>query len=200
MKSENTIAEIIELIKKNRIEVNRNPIIKNFLNCRKNNKLFSEIINSKSPSPEMYEEINKEFKKFYSEVRIVKYLSQLIHFNSINYDKRSRKIRQRNFLLLEGNDENNNLSIEELNSYNPDFVELILSNDNTIFSHVENPRLYKSLSRLTTKQIKILELCFVYDIRVCDIANMLGVSQQHVYKTLKKSLDKIRKLIREGLI
>ncbi len=113
-------------------------------------------------------------------------MANLIHYNSINYDKKRRAIVSR-FLLTFDNDESLESSV--LSSYDPEprFPDLK--------DHISDASLFKAYNQLTELQQKILSLAYVQELNDKDIATMLGSSQQNISKHRRNSLRKLRQLL-----
>lgn len=120
--------------------------------------------------------------------RFVKYMANLIHYNSINYDKKRRTTSTR-FPLILDNDESNDsvlLSVYDRDSIPADLRE-----------HLTDPVLYQGYVALPEKQQRILSLCIVQGLNDKAIAKILGGSQQNISKHRLKAIEKLRNLLTE---
>lgn len=117
--------------------------------------------------------------------RFIKYMANLIYYNSINHDKKRRIIANRYPLILENND------LLESASYTD---EIGLSSLD-LKDHITDDSLYKAFETLTEQQQKILSLAYVKNLTDKEIAILLKVSQQNISKHRLKALDKLRRLL-----
>lgn len=115
--------------------------------------------------------------------RFIKYMASLIHYNSINYDKKRRKIVNR-FPLTLDNDEN--LESALLASYDSEIIPPNLKD------HITNRSLYEAYERLSEQQQQILSLAYVQGLNDREIAGIMRSSQQNISKHRLKALTKLR--------
>lgn len=78
----------INLLRDNAIR--NNKVIKLFLEIPENKSLYDQVIESKH-NENALKELNKRFVDFYLEIRLVKYISTIIHNSVIELDLRSSK-------------------------------------------------------------------------------------------------------------
>ncbi|MMZ56693.1 RNA polymerase sigma factor SigO [compost metagenome] len=121
--------------------------------------------------------------------RFIKYMANLIHYNSINYDKK-RRLKDNRFPLRLDNDEN--LESVLLTVYDSESVPPNLKD------HITDHSLYQAYESLSAKQQQVLSFAYVQALNDKEIARILGVSQQNVSKHRLKALTKLRSLITEG--
>lgn len=81
----------IDLLRDNAIR--NNKVIKLFLEVPENQKLYNELIESKH-NEDVLKELNKQFVDFFLEIRLLKYISAIIHNSVIELDLQSRKKEQ----------------------------------------------------------------------------------------------------------
>lgn len=181
-------------------EAFKQPIIQNFLKIPDNNRIFMNYI--QNPKSKRYiEELDQSFKIFYKKAKIGRYLDNLIHFYSIDYDKKMRKINSRFLLTLNGSgkESTDNGFIEKLDKYcNEDektVMELIISNSAELQDQIENEFLHKALLRLTPKQQCIIELIYVRGLSNIDIAKYYDDSPQNISAIHKRALKKLKEEI-----
>ena len=86
-----------KFIKDNK-EVLQNPIVKSFLAIKSNYELVQKAV--LFPSEKNKSEVDVVFKSYYTKLKLIKYVSKLIYFYSIDYDKRINKLNSRYFLTL----------------------------------------------------------------------------------------------------
>ncbi|WP_411344408.1 sigma-70 family RNA polymerase sigma factor [Paenibacillus sp. WLX1005] len=121
--------------------------------------------------------------------RFIKYMANLIHYNSINYDKK-RRLKDNRFPLTLDNDENLEsvlLTIYDLESVPPNLKD-----------HITDYSLYQAYESLSAKQQQVLSFAYVQALNDKEIAGILEVSQQNISKHRLKALTKLRSLITEG--
>ncbi|MED3642180.1 sigma-70 family RNA polymerase sigma factor [Caldifermentibacillus hisashii] len=173
-------------------------VVKSFLENEENKQLFLEVICY--PTPENKQKLDDEFKKFFFNVRFTAFLSSILYFNSINYDKRHRKFKSRNQLTLDQPlEENEELSFKDLLSDPSSEINvdnILRSSD--IKDFIVDPNLLKAIEKLTPKQKEVIDLAYVKGLSDTEIANLLGKSQQGISKLHKKALKNIYEYLKEG--
>src|SRR5699024_1094060 len=136
----------------------KQPIIKSFLQDDENWKLTKQAICH--PTKRNMQKVDDAFQTFYENVRILTYLSNLIYYNAINFDKHRKKHYSREMLTLD-----QPLQTEEGSRYThkdmlyqpmPDMDDMIVHE--TIADYIEDFKLYQAIQVLTAKQQKVLTL------------------------------------------
>lgn len=74
------------------------PVLRAFLEEEQHMNLLIESI--VEPTQKNREAVNESFRSFYMELRLVKYLSQLIHYYSIDVSKRYRRHFERHSYVM----------------------------------------------------------------------------------------------------
>lgn len=178
-----------------------NTIIQNFFERKKHIGLLCNFLIDSSEENKI--KLEQAFKIFFFEFRFIKYLSSIIHYASIDYDKKRNKREERMVLIYDQpiNDEDTvclgELFQERLN--NEDDNKQLVSPDE--FSNLlENESLYFLYSELTDKQKSILTLAYSHNYQDKEIANMFHVSQQAISKTRSKTLKKLREKITPDVV
>lgn len=120
------------------------------------------------------------------EKKFVSYISTLLHFNSINFDKKIRKHQDRFALIMDDVEES------DLNHTNDELFKQELYG---LENQISDPNLYKLFLKLSHREKEILNLSYGREERDIEIAQKLGVSQQSVSKTRKNALNKLRKFL-----
>jgi RNA polymerase sigma factor (sigma-70 family) len=178
-----------------------NPVMKAFLDKEENLIIFAEAICF--PCKKNKGNLDRKFKQFYLELRLTKYLSTLLHYDSIYFDKRKRKIANRFPLLL---DQPINYGGEELTLL-VDIIpseglvketERIFLESHRLEEHLTDMKLFEAIKILTDRQKRILELSFIEQMSDRRISNELGVSQQSISKTRNKALLRIKEYLKGG--
>lgn len=173
----------------------QNPIIKSFLDIPENLILLNKVIDN--PTNSSKKKLDDTFKEFYFNIRFTTYLSQVIYFNSINYDKKVKLFSDRNKLILDSpakEDESGTL-IDFLGSTEWHDGQEVWSVSSNIGDHLTNYSLYIGIQQLTENQRQLLSLAYVYGLNDSEIATHLNKSQQAVSKCHKKILKKLREFI-----
>ncbi|MFJ2046037.1 MULTISPECIES: sigma-70 family RNA polymerase sigma factor [Paenibacillus] len=119
------------------------------------------------------------------EKRFIGYISSMLHYNSIHFDKKIRKITERYALVLDDID----VKDEAMEESDTESISEPLE------EQISDPSLYAAFLSLTTREREVVNLSICRLLRDTEIAHVLGVSQQSVSKTRKKALEKLRKAI-----
>ena len=123
----------------------------------------------------------------YIDARFVKYISNLIYYNSINFDKKRRVLASRNLLVIDNNENKLDVpSLQDIDNISPNLQD-----------HITNSELFHAYEKLSEQQKKVLSLYFVKQLTDKEISNILGSSQQNISKLRLKALDKLRKFMKE---
>ncbi|MED3778033.1 sigma-70 family RNA polymerase sigma factor [Geobacillus stearothermophilus] len=167
-----------------------NPIIKGFLANKNNYELVVKAIIE--PTKANREKVDEAFTKHYNHIKKIKYINNLIRFVSIDYDKKVRRLNQHFLLTLDQPLSNNNRSTMKDLIIDDSNVEL---DDMSLKNQIQNEKLYKSLNVLTQKQVLILEMIYVNNLSLHEIAKILGSTPQNVSNIHRKALKKLQKEI-----
>lgn len=131
------------------------------------------------------------------EKRFTSYIASLIHFNSINFDKRMRGLNSRYLLTLDSpsasDGSETSALIDSVESSVP-----IYQIEESLEDQISDPKLYKALKKLNARERAIINLSFYYEFNDTQIGKILRVSQQSISKSKKKILLKLRNAI-EGM-
>ena len=157
------------------------PIIKNFLKDKANYELLKKAINNKDNDSK--KELNKRFQKYYKNIKAIHYISKLIHFYSIDYDKRINNYKSRNIIasMKDYNYVAQNSYMEEKKLNTGENLTLKdFEHKQSLLNQIEDKDLYERLKELTELQIDILELFYVYNLTNKEISKLLGKSAQTI--------------------
>ena len=171
-------------------DILKNPLLLNFLNMEENMMLYDDYC--RKPSPETKELLNKRFVDFYYEVRMISYLSKVIHFEAKRFDAKIREHNRRFKLILD----NSVLSLDEQAQFDPFLVEepaYTEPSSRRLEDHIQYPKLKGAIRNLTERQKEVLYWSFVENLKDIEIAAKLHVSQQAISKTKKSALLKLRR-------
>ncbi|RAP26429.1 hypothetical protein C2W64_01973 [Brevibacillus laterosporus] len=172
-----------------------NPILKNFLKEEENLLLFSKVINS--PTQENREELDRSFKSFYGKIRLLNFISKLLYYNAIDYDKKVRQRNQRYLLTLDKPIESTSRDdivtiVDFIPSDQPTLDEVIIHKNNVLDEMIDDRQLSKAIKILTAKEKLMIELAYIHNMSDREIAKKLCVSHQAIGKTRKRAINKIR--------
>lgn len=182
---------MLKLIEQNK-DVIQNPIIKSFLDKKENYKLVSNAISY--PSEKNKNAVDKAFKEHYKQIKKMAYISNLIHFFSIDYDKKIRKLNNRYTLILDKEiTDNKDTTFKDLVVSKPLYTQNIFGNN--LKDHIENIELYEALKLLTEKQLSILEMKFLKNMTTKEIAETTETTPQNISNQFNKSIRKLKKLL-----
>lgn len=166
----------------------KNPLIIGFLSIDSNLQLYAEYLLSNSS--EIKEKINYNFNKYYYKVRLISYLSKLIYYEAVNYDKKIRKSSKTFLLVLDKPfEDGNSILLDKVTNKHTN--REILESDK-VGDYIHDFRLFKAVEKLTERQKHILYLAYIKDLQDTEIAKLLMVSQQSISKTKKTAVRKIR--------
>jgi RNA polymerase sigma factor (sigma-70 family) len=169
-----------------------NPIVKGFLSNKNNFELVVRALTE--PSKMNREKVDQAFTEHYKKVKKIKYISNLIHFFSIDFDKKIRKLNQRFLLTLDQPlAEDNNVSMKDL--LMDTHTSTNVNEQRSLKDQIENERLYRALDVLTQKQVLILEMIYVNNLTLREIANILDSTPQNVSNLHRKALEKLKREI-----
>lgn len=171
----------------------RQPIVRSFLRDKNHYELVQQAVCS--PTKENRQRVDEAFQSFDRSVKTLTYLSNLIHFNAINFDKTMKKHYNREILTLDQplQEENGNEGAtykDMLSHPSTEMTEEIACE--TIADYVSNPQLYQAIQRLTSKQQSILTHRYVRGLQNKEIAELIGSSPQNVSKLHKRALQKLK--------
>jgi len=175
------------------------PIVKNFFKNESAKLLFHAAI--QSPCEENIQKLNVAFSSYYKKVRIINYISKLIHFYSIDFDKRYSNYTKRQVLNLDapllsneqtkGNNTKKDILIE--NKEIDVIIKTIEEESECLKQHVSDERVYDALTALSSKQMEILNLRYIYGLSNKEISETLNLSEQLVSYNHKSAINKLKK-------
>ncbi|WP_285399310.1 sigma-70 family RNA polymerase sigma factor [Lysinibacillus sp. fls2-241-R2A-57] len=192
---DNDNQKIEEFFYKNNERVN-NPIIKSFLSDAKNLYLVQKAI--LNPTDSNKKLVDESFQAHYINIRKIKYVSNLIHFFSLDFDKKRRRLQNRSLLILDkGLSEEGGTTAKELIEDESNEKELNNIVGDGLLDNIEDEQLLKSLQKLTVKQLQILELIYVKDLSTKEIAQTLQTTPQNISNLHRKALNKLNNTLRK---
>lgn len=181
-----------KLLEKCKSKLNQ-PIIRNFLKKKENYHLFTKTLEEPN-NPKFEKELNTAFQKHYKSVKILGYLSKLIYFYSIDYDKKSNNYK--NKIHSDSNIEQEDQQLTDVYfSSKEDLTFNSFLKYESLLDQIEDESLYQSIKSLKPTQQKILELIYGYGLSNKEVAMVLGKSEQTVSYNHRSALKKIKKLV-----
>lgn len=178
-----------------------NPLIHSFLAIPKNNILLKMAVCF--PTMHNKNSLNIAFKKFYSNIRLISYLSTVIYRRAVNFDKRIMLSNHRLPLILDQPVYDSNSKVI---TYSDIFISLEDRVENIVLTEsrfelketIEDIRLLQALKKLTPCQKQITEWTYFHNLTSKEIAQKFKITRQAVYKTRKKALEQLRIFIEKG--
>ncbi|MFD1608524.1 sigma-70 family RNA polymerase sigma factor [Oceanobacillus luteolus] len=173
---------------KNRKKIESNPLIIGFLSNKDNLSLLEDYLIN--PTEDNKNKVDMEFKAHCIRARRISYISNLIHFFSQDYDKRRRKEKERNLLILDKTStDDSEIAIIDLVKDNRQ--ELNLPNSN-LMEDVGDEDLIHALKTLTEKQLLILDLIYHKNMPLKEISFKLKTTPQNISNHHRTAIKKLR--------
>ncbi len=171
------------------------PIMRNFLKDSDNYGLFLNAM--EKPTNDNKQLLDKAFKSYFKKVKIISYISNLIYFYSIGFDKKVSINNKRNILNLDKpitNEGENHTTILDLMSDDlTDITYMQFEKKQThLKEHITDELLCEGLSLLSKKQLEILNLYYVHQYNNKQISRILSVSEQTISYNHKKALKTLK--------
>jgi RNA polymerase sigma factor (sigma-70 family) len=136
--------------------------------------------------------LNSLFHKYYTEIRFIAYVTKLIRYTAINFDRKRRLGHLRFPLTLD----------QPVGASDAAWIDLVESptrdGEPTFEESIQQKSLYLAFSRLTSKQKEVLDLFYRIELSDTEIARTAGISQQAVSRRRKRALEKLRAAGKEG--
>lgn len=174
------------------------PVIHFFLQDQKNRDLLSSFL--AEPCPENKIRLDNAFKAHYKKAKVISYINKLIHFFSIDFDKKVNRYYSRNiFLSSFAKDENNvhELPSKQLEQQN-DLYDTVL-NSQGLLQSISSEELFHAIKTLSSKQLLILDLKYSQNLSNKEIAQILNESPQTISYNLRTAIKKLKvKLLNNG--
>ncbi|WP_016993738.1 sigma-70 family RNA polymerase sigma factor [Lysinibacillus boronitolerans] len=187
--------KIEEFFYRNNEQVN-NPIVKSFLSDPQNLYLVQKAI--LYPTDLNKKLVDESFQSHYINVRKIKYVSNLIYFFSLDFDKKRRRMQNRSLLILDkGLSEEGGTTLKELieDTRNENGLDHLIGGG--LLDNIEDVQLLKSLQKLTVKQLQILEMIYVKELSIKEIAQILKTTPQNISNHHRKALNKLNHSLRK---
>ncbi|MFM9532601.1 sigma-70 family RNA polymerase sigma factor [Lysinibacillus sp. IITD104] len=142
--------------------------------------------------------VDESFQSHYINVRKIKYVSNLIYFFSLDFDKKRRRLQKRSLLILDkGLSEEGETTLKELieDTRNENGLDHLIGGG--LLDNIEDVQLLKSLQKLTVKQLQILEMIYVKELSIKEIAQILKTTPQNISNHHRKALNKLNHSLRK---
>ncbi|MFJ8513785.1 sigma-70 family RNA polymerase sigma factor [Lysinibacillus xylanilyticus] len=187
--------KIEDFFYRNNEQVN-NPIIKSFLSDSQNLYLVQKAI--LYPTDINRKLVDESFQSHYKNVRKTKYVSNLIYFFSLDFDKKRRRLQNRSLLILDKglSEKDGKTAIERIEDASNE-TELDHIVGEGLLDNIEDEQLLKSLQKLTVKQLQILEMIYVKELSIKEIAQTLQTTPQNISNLHRKALNKLNNTLRK---
>lgn len=165
--------------------------------------LHDNLFDKYRPTKTNEKELDDKFKNHYTKIRFIKYMSTLIHFSAIEYDKKHNSYNKRYPLTLDQplNSENETTMIDILVKHDQDIFNDIqdkYTDSENLTEYFECPYLILAINELKPKQKLILKYKYIDNLKNTEIARMFNDSPQNISKMIKKILKNLRKTVEEG--
>lgn len=175
----------------------KEPIVLNFLKVEANYQKFSAFI--ESPSPEIKNELDSAFKAYYKRAKVIAYIDKLIHYYSIDLDKRINKYRATQQLILDNpiseNESGNTTMKDTLPSYEQPMLD---SSQLPLEELFEDLNLYKAWNSLSDKQKRVLTLKYQYNLKDVEIADIICETKQVISYNHNKAIKVLRQSVKDS--
>ncbi|MGE7673427.1 sigma-70 family RNA polymerase sigma factor [Lysinibacillus sp. NPDC094403] len=173
-----------------------NPIIKSFLSDSENLHLVQKAI--LYPTDINKKLVDESFQSHYINVRKTKYVSNLIYFFSLDFDKKRRRQQNRTLLILDNglSKYGGTTAIEQIEDVSKE-KELDNIVGEGLLDNIENEQLLKALQKLTVRQLQILEMIYVKELSIKEIGQTLQTSPQNISNLHRNALNKLNYTLRK---
>ncbi|MEI3598136.1 MULTISPECIES: RNA polymerase sigma factor [unclassified Oceanobacillus] len=172
-------------------------LLESFLSHGANYKLVQKALDN--PTERNKKEVNNAFKEHCKKVKVIKYTSNLIHFYSIDYDKRINRYKNNSLLILDNpvsyGDSSNSIVGKDLieSTTHKDFDSIY---GFTLKDQVGNECLISALEKITSKQLQILELIYLNGLSLQEISSLFKTSPQNISNQHRKALKRLKEILR----
>ncbi len=173
-------------------ELKENLLFKSFIQEDRHWTSFMEAY--AKPTGESMNKLNTLFHMYYAEIRFIAYVTKLIHYTAINFDRKRRLAHLRFPLTLDqpvGDSGDAWIDLVE----GPQPYDLGESFEEELMQR----SLYSAYKRLTSKQKEVLELSYRFEASDTEIGRQSGVSQQAVSKRRQRALEKLSEAGKEAI-
>jgi len=173
----------------------KEPIVSNFLKDEDNYQKFLAFI--ESPNHETKNALDFAFKSYYKRVKVIAYIDKLIHYFSMDLDKKRNKYHADHQLILDKPiGENGSMTIKD--NLTTNYSPVLNACRFHLEELLEDLNLYEAWQTLSDKQKKILTLKYQYNLRDVDIANILSETKQVVSYNHNRAIQILRRSVKDN--
>jgi len=169
-------------------------IVRDFLSVKGNEELLKLALIE--GTEESKKNLDVRFKEFLLKLRVVKYISNLINYYTIDFDKRNNRRNSRFSLLLDtphSNDtEENPTPLIDMMFSSKSSEDAYYESMETLGEWIEDKGLYDIYNSLTDRQKSVLELIYLKDYSNKEVAEFYNVSPQNISSIHSRAIRKIR--------
>lgn len=171
------------------------PIVTNFLKEDDNSEKFKAFI--ESPSHESKNALDSAFKSYYKRVKIIAYINKLIHYYSVDLDKKINKYHANQQLILDKPiSESGNTTMKDTVPFHQH--PILYPSQLPLEELLEDLNLYKAWNSLSDKQKKVLTLKYQYNLKDIEIAETLSETKQVISYNHNKAIKILRRSIKDN--
>ncbi|MDO7907173.1 sigma-70 family RNA polymerase sigma factor [Paenibacillus sp. JX-17] len=173
----------------------KDTLLASFFAVPEHRRLFHEV--QRKPNNENRQQLDEAFRIFFFDIRFRAYISMLVHYYAVGFDRRERRERSRYELILdqpvqpeEGGTSRIELMadpISENGSRDQEPAGGVLLED-----MIGCESLYVTLKKLTLREKEVITAAYVSQQSDTEIAGALGITQQAVSKTRSRAIRKLR--------
>lgn len=180
--------KIIRFLVKNKKKIEENPLLLRFLSNEDNLSLLKNYIID--PTDKNKNKVDMEFKAHCIKVRRISYINKLIHFFSQDFDKKRRKQRERNLLILDraSSIDSKTPIIDLVKDYRPESVQL----SRNLMEEIENEKLIEALKTLTEKQLLIIDMIYHKNMLLKEVSIKLQTTPQNISNHHRTAIKKLK--------
>ncbi|QTM98736.1 hypothetical protein ERJ70_05165 [Sediminibacillus dalangtanensis] len=178
----------------------RQPVVKSFFSTEENKLLLEKALVERTE--ESRKRLDNKFRDYYHRAKLTKYFSNLIYFNSINFDKRTRTYYEKYLTILnqplsdkETDSEDEWIDIISKETFDP--VEEIVRDSEKLEDHILDEALYDAIQQLSMLQKEVLALIYVNQLKIKEVAAVRKTSSQNISKIHRQAIAKLKKYLKE---
>ncbi|GMK37472.1 hypothetical protein PCCS19_05260 [Paenibacillus sp. CCS19] len=170
------------------------PFIQHFISYPEHARLIRSY--RSEPTEANLDQVNHAFQVYLFAVRFTKYLGSLIHNGRIDYVRKMKRHEEREQVIYDkpvSEEEESAIGEMLTKVYYGDDLPQVTVDPKKFQEQLNNEWLYDGFSRLTSRQKYVITLAYSAMNRDSEIAALLNVSQQAIFKTRAGALRNMRK-------
>ncbi|MCM3759151.1 sigma-70 family RNA polymerase sigma factor [Sporosarcina aquimarina] len=170
----------------------QNRLLQTFLEDEDVNNFYLNYL--KHPNKYKKDKIEELFQIHVRKIQLLTYFSKILNFEAKRYDRNIKQLYYDAPLILDKSTHEGCSGIDLVRE-NHSVYELDISIPTSSYNLAavcEDKRLYKIISKLSTRQKEILYLLYIEGLTEYEIAQKLVISKQSVNKTKNQTLKKIK--------